>query len=87
MVSDDAAGEAIPTPGSAEAKVRGCSCPVTEDSTGSGYVVRGAGVTYWWQDDKCPLHGFGTGYKWNGKGGGVAGSEGGAGVGEGGRGG
>lgn len=59
-MSDDA-------PGSAGAKAAGCSCPVTAESTGDGYVVRGKVVTYWWQDDKCPLHGFGTGYKWDGR--------------------
>ena len=70
MSADEACG-AAPTPGSAEAKARGYSCPVTEDSVGDGYVVRERGakkvVTYWWQDDACPLHGFGTGYKWAGK--------------------
>lgn len=40
----------IPTPGSPEARERGCTCPVGQPSTPPPWTVDGA----------CPLHGYGA---------------------------
>ena len=52
----------VPPPGSAEAVGRGCLCPVTDNHSGSGYMVRN-GLVQYWQNGACPLHGALSGYR------------------------
>lgn len=46
----------IPTPGSEEAKERGCRCPILDNVRGQGRTTRDGDVLYWVTSD-CPLHG------------------------------
>lgn len=42
-----------PTPGSSEARARGCKCPVLDNNHGAGIGIEGCFVTR----DDCPIHG------------------------------
>jgi hypothetical protein len=44
-----------PNPGSDEARSRGCTCPVMDNSRG----IRKPWTGSWWINDRCPLHGDG----------------------------
>lgn len=43
-----------PNPGSMEARLGGCICPVAENNRGERMPFSG-----WLYDDRCPLHGDG----------------------------
>lgn len=43
-----------PNPGSDEALVQGCSCPVMDNARGRGINTAG---TQFWIHEGCPLHG------------------------------
>ena len=43
-----------PSPGSDEAKARGCTCPVMDNAHGKG-VPHSGGVIFWF-DETCPIH-------------------------------
>lgn len=44
-----------PLPGSPEAQIIGCRCPVLDNQYGEGFVYAGR-VSFWMSAD-CPLHG------------------------------
>jgi hypothetical protein len=47
----------LPNPGSAEAVVQGCTCPVLDNAHGLGYL--GDGKLFGWvHNSTCPLHGL-----------------------------
>jgi hypothetical protein len=45
---------AVPSPGSPEAQMRGCSCPVLDNHHGAGVPTSG-GIQFWITVG-CPLH-------------------------------
>lgn len=50
-----------PKPGSAEAGVFGCTCPVMDNHHGKGFPALdsdGGRCTAFWIDASCPLHGI-----------------------------
>jgi hypothetical protein len=50
-------GRAIPTPGSPDAKRRGCLCPRLDNTHGAGLIAAsGDSETSFWVTDDCPLH-------------------------------
>lgn len=51
-------GTDTPPPGSAEARERGCTCPVLDNGHGKGSGrVSEAGEPLYWIFGNCPLHG------------------------------
>jgi hypothetical protein len=46
-----------PNPGSPEALVAGCTCPVLDNEHGVGAYVDEHGVPQFWINEECPIHG------------------------------
>ena len=47
-----------PNPGSQDAQIAGCTCPILDNEYGAGaYSVNG--VPQFWINENCPLHGGG----------------------------
>ena len=46
-----------PNPGSKEALAQNCKCPVIDNNYGLGAYVDKDGVTLFWYNAECPIHG------------------------------
>ena len=44
-------------PGSDEAVIKGCTCPVIDNSHGRGAYLTENGQAMFWNSDDCPIHG------------------------------
>ena len=52
----------MPAPGSDDALLAGCTCPVLLNRHGEGIGQRDGGSTFWyWMDHRCLVHGHLTG--------------------------
>lgn len=48
-----------PTPGSPEARIAGCRCPVLDNAHGRGVYNDDEGNPVFWINGDCPIHGGG----------------------------
>ena len=50
--------EDVPTPGSHEARARGCNCALRDNHYGAGVRFSPLSEPLFWYNADCPLHGY-----------------------------
>ena len=51
----------VPNPGSPDAELQGCKCPILDNHHGLGCGKSTEGNTVFWINGECPMHGGGKG--------------------------